>query len=160
MSISTFPHGQSPPAGGWLVPVPGGNISCSQGKGGWGWCSGGGEEAHPLLQELRSDCNTEQQPREEKQPTTDTSPESLPSSPCAHHPLLGPRAGAAGLQPAPQGKHFPAHCTHVHGMALPTPLTASPQPVRSFHLPTERSRNGARDPFCPPATWSTNFNII
>lgn len=82
MSISTFPHGQSPPAGGWLVPVLGGNISCSQGKGGWGWCSGGGEEAHPLLQELRSDCNTEQQPREEKQPTTDTSPESLPSSPC------------------------------------------------------------------------------
>lgn len=82
VSISTFPHGQSPPAGGWLVPVLGGNISCSQGKGGWGWCSGGGQEANPLPQDLGSDSDAEQQPREEKQPTTDTSPESLPSSPC------------------------------------------------------------------------------
>lgn len=157
MSISTFPHGQSPPAGGWLVPVLGGNISCSQGKGGWGWCSGEGEEAHPLLQELRSDCNTEQQPREEKQPTTDTSPESLPSSPCAHPPPGSP-CRSCRTPASSSGKTLP--CTHMHGMALPTPLTASPQPVRSFHLLTERSRNGARDPFCPPATWSTNFNII
>lgn len=150
MSISTFPYGQSPPAGGWLVPVLGGNISCSQGKGGWGWCSGGGEEAHPLLQELRSDCNTEQQLREEKQPTTDTSPESLPSSPCAHPPPGSP-CRSCRTPASSSGKTPPCtlHTRAWNGLANTTDgLTSASQELSPAYRKEQKWGKGSFLPTC------------